>query len=248
MVWTIKEQSLCEAIKSGLVSRINEALQNGADVNAKEDNYGNYGGKTPFMYACDNPNITPEIIQLLLDHDADVNAKNNYGGNTPFMYACANPNITPEIIQLLLDHGADINAKDNEGWTLLMYACANEHSKPETLHKLIELLVKKYKADLNEIDEDDKTALDRALGNDKMKSKTKKLLIKSGANISSYNGWSQTVLLRTTQKLSAIQQEMIADMTEYIKKVEAQRARNRFQDKKREKQRMRNVLLGNCRN
>lgn len=241
MPWTYKERELVAAIKAGSISDTKKALEAGADVNAIN------GYETVFVYVCRVEDVASktEIIQLLLDYDADVNATGRFKC-TPLMYTCANPNITPEIIQLLLDHGADVNAKDNDWWTPLMYACANRHSESEILHKIIKILVK-YKADLNEINKYDRTALMYALDNDNMESKTKKLLIKRGADINPYNCWSEREVLRMEQKLNAMQREMIADMTKDITKLEAQQAWNKFQAKKIAKQRMSALKLGQYR-
>ena len=201
MAWTDKEEELVAAIKAGSILDTKKALEAGADVNAKEH------------YKC-----------------------------TPLMYACANQNITPEIIQLLLDHDADINAKACDGMTALMYACKNEHAKPEILHKAIELLVK-YKADLNEINKDDWTALMYGLNNTNVAQKTNKLLVEKGADINHHYCWSREGLLRMEQKLNAIQREMIADMTKDITELKSQQARNKFQEKNREKGRLWAVRL-----
>jgi ankyrin repeat protein len=50
-----------------------------------------------------------EIVQLLLEKGADVNAKNKYG-RTALIYATERG--YTEIVQLLLEKGADVNAKD----------------------------------------------------------------------------------------------------------------------------------------
>lgn len=47
-------------------------IDNGADVNAKDEN-----GKTPLMYACLHRCESIEIVRLLLKNGANVNAKDN---------------------------------------------------------------------------------------------------------------------------------------------------------------------------
>ena len=71
MVWTIKENDLLTAIKKGSISEINQAIQDGANVNAKDK-----GGWTPLMLACDNNKASKEVTELLIDKGAKVNAKN----------------------------------------------------------------------------------------------------------------------------------------------------------------------------
>ncbi|MBR0279272.1 MAG: ankyrin repeat domain-containing protein [Synergistaceae bacterium] len=100
---------LCEAGNTG---KVEAALINGANVNAK-DNYG----RTVLMWAAINGHT--ETAELLLKHGADVNAENNYG-RTALMWAAVNGKT--ETAELLLKHGADVNAKDNYGWTALRLA------------------------------------------------------------------------------------------------------------------------------
>ena len=49
-----------------------------------------------------------EIVELLINHGADVNAKNDDAG-TPLHAASMKDN--KEIVELLINRGADINAK-----------------------------------------------------------------------------------------------------------------------------------------
>ena len=72
-----------------------------------------------------------ETVEVLLDHEADVNAKdaNRY---TPLHWAAeANAHQAAEV---LLDHGADVNAKDANGQTPLHWAAwANAHQTAKVL-------------------------------------------------------------------------------------------------------------------
>ena len=93
MVWTVKESNLLTAIRKGSISEINQAIQNGAKVNAKDND-----GWTPLVFACDNK-ASKEVIELLIAKGAKVNAKTNFRW-TPLMFACANK-APKEVIELL---------------------------------------------------------------------------------------------------------------------------------------------------
>jgi ankyrin repeat protein len=66
-----------------------------------------------------------EVLQLLLQHDAKINARNK-NGQTPLHKACFGLNDSFEdayldSIRFLLEHGADVNALDNNHWTPLRF-------------------------------------------------------------------------------------------------------------------------------
>lgn len=82
-------------------------------------------------------------IRILVEHDADVNAKDCPCGYTPLMYAVTNL-LSKDIINLLLDAGADINAKSKDGNSVLIHAIYTGS------YEMTELLVNKG-ADVNMI-------------------------------------------------------------------------------------------------
>lgn len=67
----------------------------------------------------------PEIVKILIEAHADVNAKRTDGWTALHYAARYN---SPEIVQILVEAHADLNAR-NEGWTALALAKANGHSE-----------------------------------------------------------------------------------------------------------------------
>jgi len=66
-----------------------------------------------------------EVVQKLIEYNADTNAENVYG-STPFHWAsrgrCSK---NSSVLRLLLEHGADVNARSKNGWTPLHEASYN---------------------------------------------------------------------------------------------------------------------------
>lgn len=86
----------------------------------------------PIHSACAISNF--DIVALLINHGADVNAK-QMQGVTPLHSAAHNGQ--PKIIKLLIDNGADINAKTDNGQTPLFMA--TEKKFQETADLILEL-------------------------------------------------------------------------------------------------------------
>jgi len=111
----------------------------GANVNISDATWG-----TPLHCAArmsDNEEAI-KLIQLLLDHGADINSKMGYGKLTPLMLVSGGAK-NLKIAELLIQKGADINAKDSKRETALHYAAGIKGNS-----KIIELLIRQG-ADVN---------------------------------------------------------------------------------------------------
>lgn len=129
-----------------------ELIKNGANVNG-----GTYDNWTPLMEASQRDNL--ELVKLLLEKGADVNAQSYKNGNTA-LYEASQSSVyynTTKVAKELVANGADVNTiyKHHLGTTVLHLA-----SKYGNLE-----LVRTYiarGANVNIKDDDGKTALDWA--------------------------------------------------------------------------------------
>jgi ankyrin repeat protein len=104
-------------------------IANGADVKIADER-----GQTALHGAVnrDNHRGDKALIELLLKHGADINAKAastsaGWPGWTPLHVACRNG--AQDIVQLLLARGADANAKTDKGETPIAVAQSNEQRR-----------------------------------------------------------------------------------------------------------------------
>jgi len=122
---------------------VKKYVKNGTRVNEAKDEFG----RTPIHLA-----RSKEVAKILVDNNADVNAKDDKGKN-----ALSNTILwqNEELMKFLIDNGADVNNKDNNQETPLFDAVR--------LGKrgLIELLLQNG-ADPNAKNKDEQTALHKA--------------------------------------------------------------------------------------
>ena len=93
------DNSIHEAAEAGKTEAVKQALADGADVNAKNEN-----GVVPLSSAAYFGH--KKVVELLIAKDADVNAKDNLG-DTPIDWAVAWDE--PETADLLRKHGGKIS-------------------------------------------------------------------------------------------------------------------------------------------
>jgi ankyrin repeat protein len=94
-------------------------LTNGGNIEAK-----NRGKATPLLKAI-GATRPAEVIETLLGHKADINARDILGNTALHLLATAplaSRQWISDVIELLVAHKADMNAKNNEGQTPLMMA------------------------------------------------------------------------------------------------------------------------------
>jgi len=78
------------------------------------------GGQTPLYSAAYHGDL--EMVQVLLDYDADVNSRNNCNW-TPLISASEKCHLqTSHVVRLLLENGANPNARNDDGTTPLQFA------------------------------------------------------------------------------------------------------------------------------
>jgi serine/threonine-protein phosphatase 6 regulatory ankyrin repeat subunit B len=80
-----------------------------------------HDGWTPLHLATWNDQL--ETVQMLLEHNADINAQGDRGEVALHLAARhLAPHYGIDILRLLLDQGADVNATDNRGLTPLHHS------------------------------------------------------------------------------------------------------------------------------
>jgi ankyrin repeat protein len=72
------------------------------------------------------PTDHPEVVALLIQHGADVNAKTDSGFVALFWAARYGHD---RVAKVLIEHGADVNARDKDGITALKWAEPNHQAK-----------------------------------------------------------------------------------------------------------------------
>lgn len=83
-----------------------------------DPNLANGSGCAPLMLAAQAGH--EQLVRLLLNHDADVNAAD--GEYTPLMAAAQVGHA--KVVRLLLAEGVDVNAADDNGWSALVFAAS----------------------------------------------------------------------------------------------------------------------------
>lgn len=115
------------------------------------------GGITPLMEAL-SYGAGPQVVRMLLEAGADVNALND-DNNTPFLYAVRENAVGIDALVALLEAGADVDEQPEWSMTALMYAIVPAEGEPR--FEIIEFLLDAG-ADASATDGTGRTAFDLA--------------------------------------------------------------------------------------
>nr|URM61833.1 ankyrin repeat domain containing protein [Mimivirus sp.] len=118
-------------------------LDNGADANIV-----NKSLVSPLHTAIEIFNGNTNIIELLLEHKADVNAQTNKGETCLFLFINKNPMVYHDkykkIIELFIDYGSNIGTQSAYGETILsklLNLYINKKGQNESLNEIIDLFL-----------------------------------------------------------------------------------------------------------
>ena len=172
--------SLQEAVAIGNLDLVKTLIENGAEVDGREDSF--------FRTALHRAAMSGhrDVLEYLLAKGAQVDAWNGFPGGMPLHYAAEKGHT--EIAGLLIAHGADVNAKRTgypSGDTPL-------HSAVRAGHKdIVELLISKG-ADVNAKNNEGQTPLD--IVTIRNRKDIVELLVAKGADISLHSAVRQRLL------------------------------------------------------
>ena len=112
---------LVDAAQQDDKAAVRGLLNQKVDVNKLDVNQAQGDGMTALHWAASNDDL--ELVQVLLDAGANIQAETRLGGVTPLFMACKNGNAS--IVEALLKAGASASAPDAHGTTPLMMAAAS---------------------------------------------------------------------------------------------------------------------------
>ncbi len=117
-----QDKLLLAAIEAGDIPRVRSAVRRGANVNGDHTKQSLGSWQIPLILAAKLGNEV--IVRLLVDNDADIEAKEK-GGLTPLSTAAEKGH--KDVVQLLLEEEANTEARDTAGWSPLSSAAFKGH-------------------------------------------------------------------------------------------------------------------------
>jgi len=175
---------LMHAAISGKTEAVEVLLSMGAKINA-QDKYGYSALIHALSYGYE------DMSRLLIESDADLNAR-TYNGDTPLLIAL--DKCKTDTIKMLINNGAEINSRNNQGDSALLYATRKAYDR--WYYGLVEMLIEE-EADLNVRNSAGETPL--LIAAYQCNLDMMKLLIGSGADISSGNSYKMTPVHQAAQ-------------------------------------------------
>jgi ankyrin repeat protein len=116
---SVNAQGLLLAARWGDIKNVRKYLDLGTNIEVK-----NYQGFTCLQFASLGGYL--DIVRLLLDRGANIEAADMKHGHTSLMLASQNGRL--DVVKELLDRGANINAAGRpDGWTALIFASFMGH-------------------------------------------------------------------------------------------------------------------------
>ena len=174
------QASFFERVRAGDLSAVRLFIAAGMDITKVRDKFY----RTAVMYAAEDGHV--EVVRLLLEHGADINAPSKYG-STAWNFAAWGGHV--EVVRLLLEHGADINAQNDDGTTALMSAASG--GRVEVMRFLLE-----HGADINAQNDDGTTALMIVARNAQENHvEVMRFLLEHGADINAQDNRGRTALM-----------------------------------------------------
>ena len=96
--------NLIEAAKEGNLSRVKDAIKNGADIECREDELN----KTPLEYAAENGHL--KIVKYLVENNANVDVGGPLPSMTPLCAAALKNHL--DVVKYLIENKANIEATE----------------------------------------------------------------------------------------------------------------------------------------
>jgi ankyrin repeat protein/tRNA A-37 threonylcarbamoyl transferase component Bud32 len=176
----VLDRALIDAGQEGDLERARDLIQNGADVNAKDED-----GWTTLWLASRNGLM--DVVCLLIERGADINAKDGYGW-TALWWAAENGHM--DVVRFLIENGANVNVKDKHGWNALWWAA--EKGQMDIVRFLTE-----HGADVNAKNKYGSTVLWWTAGNGYID--VVRFLTERGAGVNAKNEDSRTALMEAAK-------------------------------------------------